>query len=69
MLQARRRPWRHRLRTGSDRGWSSHPIPGLTTGTTPGLALEPLGRRGTDAFKCSSGTFTMILSKLFASTR
>jgi hypothetical protein len=39
-----------------------------TIGTTPGLALELLGRRGTDAFRCST-TFTMILYKLFASTR
>jgi hypothetical protein len=41
--------------------------PGRTTGTTPGLALELLGRRGTDTFRCC--TFTMILYKLFASTR
>jgi hypothetical protein len=45
-----------------------HLTPGRTTGTTPGLALEMLGRRGTDTFRCSS-TFTMILYKLFASTR
>jgi hypothetical protein len=33
-----------------------------------GLALELLGRRGADAFRCST-TFTMILYKLFPSTR
>jgi hypothetical protein len=54
--------------TSSDRGWSGHLTLGCTTGTTPGLALELLGRRGTYAFRCNS-TFTMILYKLFASTR
>jgi hypothetical protein len=68
MLQARRRrPWRHGLLTISDRGWSGHLTPGRTTGTTSGLALELLGRRGTDTFRCSS-TFTMILYKLIAFT-
>jgi hypothetical protein len=33
-----------------------------------GLALELLGRRGADTFRCST-TFTMILYKLFPSTR
>jgi hypothetical protein len=69
ILQARRRrPWRHRLPTSSDRGWSEHLTPGRTIRTTTGLALELLGRRATDAFRCSS-TFTMILYKLCASTR
>jgi hypothetical protein len=44
------------------------PDPGRTTGTTPGLALELLGRKGTSTFRCST-TFVMILYKLFASTR
>jgi hypothetical protein len=60
-------PWRHRLPTSLDRGWSGHLTPGRTIGTTPGLGLELLGRRGTDTFRCSS-TFTIILYKLFAST-
>jgi hypothetical protein len=34
---------------------------GRTTRTTPGLALDLLGGRGADAFRCS----TMILYKLF----
>jgi hypothetical protein len=60
MLQAcRMRPWQHRLPTSSDRGWSGHRTPGRIPGTTPGLALKLLGRRGTDEFRCSS-TFTMI---------
>jgi hypothetical protein len=68
MLQARRRrPWRHRLPTSSDCGWLGNLTPGRTTRTTPGLSLELLGRRGTDAFRCST-IFTMILYKLFAST-
>jgi hypothetical protein len=55
MLQARRRrPWRHRLPTSSDRGWSGHVTPGRTTETTPGLTLELLSQRGTDTFRCSS---------------
>jgi hypothetical protein len=37
------------------------PDPWRTTGTTPGLALELLGGRGADAFRCS----TKILYKLF----
>jgi hypothetical protein len=33
MLQARRRrPWRHRLPTSSDRGWSGHLTPGRMAG-------------------------------------
>jgi hypothetical protein len=44
-----------------------HLTPGRTTGTRPGLALELLGRRGADTFRCSI-TFTMILYKLFRST-
>jgi hypothetical protein len=36
MLQARRgRPWRYRVPTSSDRGWSGHLTPGHMTGTTP----------------------------------
>jgi hypothetical protein len=64
----RKRSWRHCLPTSSDRRWSGHLTPGRTTGTRPGLALKLLGRGGTSAFRCSS-TFTMILYKLFASTR
>jgi hypothetical protein len=44
------------------------PDPGRMTGTRPGMALELLGGRGTGAFRCST-TFTMILYKLFPSTR
>jgi hypothetical protein len=44
------------------------PVPGRTTRTRPGLALELLGRKGADTFRCST-TFTMILYKLFPSTR
>jgi hypothetical protein len=44
--------------------WSGHLTPGCTTGTRPGLALELLGRRGADAFRCST-TFTIFCINYF----